>query len=147
MTQNRIKNTTVKNHQENHVKKSIFFAVSLTFILLTQNCTGGSYHASYVPSANTNPTREYATGSTISKGGLFYHKTYVPGPLGFNAEGTSEGRGCNHSILYLFSFGDSSIESAKKSANITKVAYIDYEQLGVVAGYIYHRVCTIVKGS
>lgn len=129
------------------MKKSFFFAVSLTFILLTQNCTGRSYHATFVPSANTNPTREYATESVFLKGGLFYHKTFVPGPLGFNAEGSSEGRGCNHAILHLFSFGDSSIESAKKSANITKVAYIDYEQLGIAAGFIYHRVCTIVKGS
>ncbi|TGL44613.1 adhesin Lsa14 [Leptospira perdikensis] len=129
------------------MKKSIFFAISLTFILLTQNCTGRSLHATFVPSANTNPTREYATESTVSKGGLFFHKTFVPGPLGFNAEGTSEGRGCSHSILHLFSFGDSSIETAKKSANITKVAYLDYEQLGIVAGYVYHRVCIIVKGS
>ncbi|TGM24369.1 adhesin Lsa14 [Leptospira meyeri] len=128
------------------MKKSIFFGISLTFILLTQNCSGTSYHASYVPSANTNPTREYATASTLSKGGLFFHKTYVPGPLGLNSEGTSEGKGCSHSILYLVSFGDSSIETAKKSANITKVAYLDYEQLGIL-GYVYHRVCVIVKGS
>lgn len=129
------------------MKNCIFIGISLTFTLLTQHCSGSSYHASYVPSANTNPTREYATPSILAKGGLFFHKTYVPGPLGLNAEGTSEGRGCNHSVLYLFSFGDSSIETAKKNANITKVAYLDYEQLGIVAGYIYHRVCIIVKGS
>lgn len=129
------------------MKKSIFFSISLTFILFMQNCTGFSYHANFAPSVNTNPTREYATQSVLTKGGFFYHKTYVPGPLGFNAEGTSEGKGCNHSILGLFSFGDSSIEFAKRSANISKVSYIDYEQLGILAGSIYHRVCTIVKGS
>ncbi len=129
------------------MKKSIFFAISLTIILFTQNCTGGSIHSLYFPSANTNPTREYATIGSYYKGGLLFHKSNVPGPLGIGAEATNEGRGCNHAILFLASFGDSSIESAKKSANITKVAYVEYEQLGVLAGFLYHRVCTIVKGS
>ncbi|EMY71250.1 adhesin Lsa14 [Leptospira vanthielii] len=129
------------------MKKSIFFAISLTIILFTQNCTGGSLHALYFPSVNTNPTREYATIGSYYKGGLLFHKSNVPGPIGINADASSEGRGCNHAILYLISFGDSSIESAKKSANITKVAFVDYEQLGILAGFVYHRVCTIVKGS
>ncbi|TGL86231.1 TRL-like family protein [Leptospira congkakensis] len=129
------------------MKKSIFFAISLTIILFTQNCTGGSIHSLYIASANTNPTRDYATPASYYRGGLIFHKSNVPGPIGIGAEASTEGRGCNHSILYLFSFGDSSIETAKKSANITKVAFIDYEQLGVFAGFVYHRVCTIVKGS
>ncbi|EMY63093.1 adhesin Lsa14 [Leptospira terpstrae] len=129
------------------MKKSIFFAISLTIILFTQNCTGGSYLAYIAPNANTNPTREYATQGVFLKGGLLFHKTNVPGPIGSNAEATTEGRGCNHAVLHLFSFGDSSIESAKKSANITKVAFVEYDQMGIIAGFVYHRVCTIVKGS
>ncbi|TGM52242.1 adhesin Lsa14 [Leptospira vanthielii] len=129
------------------MKKSIFFAISLTFILFTQNCTGGSFLTQYSGNANTNPTREYATQAVYFKGGFLFHKTNIPGPIGTNAEATTEGRGCNHAILHLISFGDSSIESAKKSANITKVAYVDYDQLGILAGFVYHRVCTIVKGS
>ncbi|TGL52280.1 TRL-like family protein [Leptospira kemamanensis] len=130
------------------MKKSIFFAISLTLLLLTQNCSGNNmYVYLYSPGANTNPTREYASPYVAAKGGFFFHKTAVPGPLGLNAEGTSEGKGCSHSILYLFAFGDSSIESAKKAGNITKVAYVDYEQLGILAGHVYHRVCTVVKGS
>nr|WP_275067246.1 TRL-like family protein [Leptospira bandrabouensis] len=101
----------------------------------------------YSPNTNTNPTREYATQGVQFKGGAVFHKSNVPGPIGINAEPSLEGRGCNHAILYLFSFGDSSIESAKKSANITKVAFVDFEQLGVLGGFLYHRVCTIVKGS
>lgn len=130
------------------MKKSIFFAISLTLLLLTVNCSGNNLYVFYSsPAANTNPTREYAYPQVAFKGGFFFHKTAVPGPLGLNAEGTSEGKGCNHSILHLISFGDSSIESAKKAGNITKVAYVDYEQLGIFAGYVYHRVCTTVKGS
>lgn len=129
------------------MKKSIFFAISLTFILFTQNCTGGSIHSLYIASANTNPARDYATPASYYRGGALFHKSNVPGPIGSNAEATTEGRGCNHAILYLFSFGDSSIESAKKSANITKVAFVEYEQMGIIAGFVYHRVCTIVKGS
>ncbi|MCW7460263.1 TRL-like family protein [Leptospira bandrabouensis] len=129
------------------MKKSIFFAISLTIILLTQNCTGGSVQSLYFPSTNTNPAREYAGLGSYYKGGLLFHKSNVPGPIGINADASLEGRGCNHAILYLFSFGDSSIESAKKSANITKVAFVDYEELGFLAGFVYHRFCTTVKGS
>ncbi|EOQ97387.1 TRL-like family protein [Leptospira wolbachii serovar Codice str. CDC] len=136
-----------ENNLENYVKKNIFFVILLNLILFTLNCSGGSIHSSYVPSANTNPTREYATPSVLLKGGFIYHKTYVPGPIGLNAEGTSEGRGCSQSVLYLFSSGNSSIEAAKRAGNITKVAYLDYEQVGIFMGIIYHRFCTIVKGS
>ncbi|EOQ90579.1 TRL-like family protein [Leptospira yanagawae serovar Saopaulo str. Sao Paulo = ATCC 700523] len=129
------------------MKKSILFAISLTIILFTQNCTGGSLLTLYAPSTNTNPATDYATPAAYYRGGALFHKATYPGAIGSNAEAVNQGKGCNHAILALFSFGDSSIETAKKSANITKVAFVEYEQLGIFAGFLYHRVCTIVKGS
>ncbi|TGK82248.1 TRL-like family protein [Leptospira noumeaensis] len=129
------------------MKKIIFIVIVFTIILFIQNCSGGSVHSSLVPSANTNPTREYSTPSVFSKGGFFFHKTYVPGPLGINAEAHYEGKSCSHTFLYLVSSGDSSIEAAKRNGNIKKIAYLDYEQIGIAMGVLYHRVCTIIKGS
>ncbi|MCT8333773.1 TRL-like family protein [Leptospira sp. 85282-16] len=129
------------------MKKNIIIVILLNLILFSFNCTGASIHSTYAPNSNTNPTREYATPSIFLKGGFIYHKTYVPGPIGLNAEGTSEGRSCSQSVLHLFSSGNSSIEAAKRAGNITKVAYLDYEQFGIFMGIIYHRFCTIVKGS
>ncbi|MCW7491934.1 TRL-like family protein [Leptospira sp. 2 VSF19] len=129
------------------MKKNIIFVIAINLILLSINCTGASIHSTYVPNANTNPTREYATPSVLLKGGFIYHKTYVPGPIGLNTEGNLEGRSCSQSVLHLFSSGNSTIEAAKRAGNITKVAYLDYEQVGIFMGIIYHRFCTIVKGS
>lgn len=96
---------------------------------------------------NTNPTREYATTAPVWKGGLFYHKNTTPGPIGIGAEPKLEGKSCNVSYLNLFSFGNSRIETAKKNGNIQKIAFVDYENTGILAGFIYHQFCTIVKGS
>ncbi|TGL99845.1 TRL-like family protein [Leptospira jelokensis] len=129
------------------MKKRILFAISLLIILFTQNCTGGSLLTMYAPSTNTNPATDYASAAAYYRGGLLFHMSTYPGAIGSNAEAVNQGRGCNHAILSLFSFGDSSIETAKKSGNLSKVAFVEYEQLGILGGFVYHRVCTVVKGS
>ncbi len=96
---------------------------------------------------NTNPTHEYASAVPANKGGFFFHRNYTPGFIGLNAEGLTETEVCNHSVLYLVSWGDSSIEKAKSEGKITKVAFVDYLQLGVFGGYLYHRFCSLVKGQ
>ncbi|WP_246047384.1 adhesin Lsa14 [Leptospira ognonensis] len=97
--------------------------------------------------ANTNPTHEYASAAPYNKGGFFFHRNYTPGFIGLNAEGTLEAEACNHSVLYLVSWGDSSIEKAKSEGKITKVAFVDYQQFGILSGYLYHRFCSLVKGQ
>lgn len=123
------------------------FTLLVVSCLVYVNCTGASIHSSYAPSVNAHPAREYATATPLSKGGFFFHKAYTPGQLGLGTEAKEEGRGCNHSVIGLISFGDSSIDTAKKAGNISKIAYIDYESVGILTGWVYHRFCTIVKGS
>ncbi|MBK8395099.1 MAG: TRL-like family protein [Leptospiraceae bacterium] len=110
------------------------------------NCTGLNTSLTYGFS-NTNPTSGYANElATRLHGGFFYHNNTIPGQLG-NADLDHKGTSCQHSILYLASWGDSSIEAAKKNNGITKVGAIDYEQKGILAGYLYHSFCTSVYGT
>ncbi|EMM96229.1 TRL-like family protein [Leptospira interrogans serovar Zanoni str. LT2156] len=126
--------------------KSLLFISFMT--IWAVQCTGTNIMYAYGLSPNTNPTKDYGIGSPlISKGGIIVHSGTIPGLIGDNAENTSTGKACSRNILWLVSFGDSSIEAAKAEAKITKVTSVDYEQYGVFYGGIYHSFCTIVTGS
>lgn len=55
------------------------------------------------------------------------------------------GEACAQSILGLVAFGDASIETAKRSAGISKVATVDHRTLNVL--YFFGQYCTIVHGE
>lgn len=136
-----------KNEQSEtrfQLKIHLFF---LTIFLFFIQCTGFNMLYDTSANGNTNPSREYATLAPLFKGGFFYHRNTTPGPIGIGAEPKSEGKACSHSYIGMFSFGNSRIETAKKNGNIQKVAFVDYENTGILAGFIYHQFCTIVKGS
>ncbi|UOG59429.1 adhesin Lsa14 [Leptospira noguchii] len=126
--------------------KSLLFICFMT--IWAVQCTGLNLMYSYGLRPNTNPTKDYGVGAPLYfKGGIFVHDGVIPGPLGDNTEKTSIGKACSKNILWLVSFGDSSIEAAKADGKITKIASIEYEQLGVLYGAIYHKFCTVVTGS
>lgn len=58
------------------------------------------------------------------------------------------GIACTTNALFLFTFGDSSIETAMRMGDITKVAFVDtsYEHLYFYYPF-YQKGCTIVKGD
>lgn len=121
----------------------------LLFILLAMSlvsCTGYNFAVEYNSGPNTNPARDYAVAEKmVGKGGGIYHINTVDGQLG-NAVGTTSGKACSHSALYLVAWGDSSFETAKKNAGITKIATAEYEQMGIL-GFVYHRFCTVITGQ
>ncbi|WP_061249930.1 adhesin Lsa14 [Leptospira alstonii] len=126
--------------------KSLLFICFMT--IWAVQCTGTNIMYAYGLKPNTNPSKDYGVGAPIIyKGGYFVHDGVIPGQIGDNAENTSIGKACSKSILWLVSFGNSSIEAAKADGKITKVASIEYEQLGVLSGVIYHKFCTVVTGS
>ncbi|WP_025178473.1 adhesin Lsa14 [Leptospira kirschneri] len=126
--------------------KSLLFISFMT--IWAVQCTGVNAMYVYGLRPNTNPTKDYGfMYPIISKGGMIVHDGVIPGQLGDNTEKTSIGKACSKNILWLVSFGDSSIEAAKADGKITKVASIEYEQLGVLYGAIYHKFCTVVTGS
>ncbi|UOG29343.1 adhesin Lsa14 [Leptospira noguchii] len=126
--------------------KSLLFICFMT--IWAVQCTGFNYMYIGGLTPNTNPTKDYGVGAPLYyKGGMIVHDGVIPGPLGDNTEKTSIGKACSKNILWLVSFGDSSIEAAKADGKITKIASIEYEQLGVLSGIIYHKFCTVVTGS
>jgi hypothetical protein len=63
-----------------------------------------------------------------------------------NAEGASKiGTSCAMNILSLVSTGDMSIETAKKSASIRKVASVDYTANSILG--VYNKTCVVVRGE
>lgn len=54
------------------------------------------------------------------------------------------GRACGYGVL-LFSFGDTSLETARKDGEITRIALVEYETYNTLG--IYAKLCTIVKGE
>lgn len=120
------------------------------FALSAASCTGTNLGNQIGATANTHPARDYASAAPLRgpaewRGGLIFHRNSVPGQIG-NAVASKTGRSCSHAALYLAAWGDSSIETAKKKAGITKVASVEHEVMGIGA-VLYHRHCTVVQGS
>lgn len=96
---------------------------------------------------NTNPAKEYATGYGFYKGGVWFHRNSTAGQVAnATANVRSDGFACAMSLLGLIAVGDSSISAAMKSANITKVATVEYKTTAFLS-YVYHEQCTIVTGE
>ncbi len=55
-----------------------------------------------------------------------------------------EGQACAQSVLGIITWGDASIEAAKKDGSIKKVASVDHESFAVL---VYGKYCTVVKGE
>jgi hypothetical protein len=55
------------------------------------------------------------------------------------------GQACVHNVLGLVATGDSSIDSAKKNGNITKVTHVDRNFMSVLG--FYAEGCTVVYGN
>jgi len=62
-----------------------------------------------------------------------------------NVKVTKRGKACTKNILTLFSFGDSSIEEAKRNGNIKNVASIDNEFFNILG--FYQKACVVVRGN
>lgn len=128
--------------------KRLFMQLLLFFaILFISNCTAANYWNLYNPTSNTNPTPEYNNPNyLLMKGGYFFHLNKIPGGIGSNVESKFSGKTCSHSILYLVSFGDSSLEAAMKEGKLQTIASVSYEQFAIFS-FMYHRFCTTVTGE
>lgn len=74
---------------------------------------------------------------------------YVKGPITAtsNVGVTKSGKSCAYNLFSLFAWGNNSITAAKANGGITKVAQVDYDQIGVIGGILFNRTCTIAKGE
>jgi hypothetical protein len=77
-------------------------------------------------------------------GGIYNETKY-----GFNATdeavASKEGKACATSILGWVATGDASIQAAKTSGGISKVASVDHSAKNILG--IYGEWCTIVRGN
>jgi len=124
------------------MKKWLFVLICLGSVV---NCTGINYFNT-LGHTNTNPAGEYANIVTVlAKGGGIYHRALVYGQTG-NAKALQVGEACSTSFLGLLAIGDSSINTARKKANLQKIAFVEYEVLGVL-GVFVHKFCVKVHGE
>ncbi len=61
-----------------------------------------------------------------------------------DVKAAKEGTACAQSVLGIVTWGDASIEAAKKEGGIKKVASVDHESFAVL---VYGKYCTIIKGE
>ena len=61
------------------------------------------------------------------------------------AKAKRTGRACSYSILGLIAIGDSSIDTAKKTGKVKRVASVDREIFSVLS--LFNQNCTIVTGN
>jgi hypothetical protein len=59
--------------------------------------------------------------------------------------GTKEGQAAAYCVLFLFAWGDASIEQAAKSGGITQIKHTDYRLFNVLG--IFQQYTTIVRGD
>jgi len=83
-------------------------------------------------------------GGPVSNG-LLMTNLRGPGHATVNTETPKMGTGCSSNVLGLIATGDSSIDAAKRSANITEVASVDYDSFSLLS--VYARFCVIVRGK
>ncbi len=129
------------------IKFRLILLLQTSFLFFIWNCTGLNVGAKMGAGAVTNPSPDYANPVYLGdKRGILYHNNTTAGQISDTAESKVTGESCSKSILWLIAWGDSSIETSKKAAGITKVASVEYEQTGIL-GFLYHSVCTRVTGS
>jgi len=58
---------------------------------------------------------------------------------------TKHGQACSENILGLVTYGDSSIEQAKKDGKIKNVAVMNRDYFGILS--VYSKSCLLVKGN
>lgn len=59
--------------------------------------------------------------------------------------GPKRGEACASGVLAVASWGDMSLEAAKKAGGITSVDTMDYKTMDIL-GVVYQRHCTIITG-
>lgn len=83
--------------------------------------------------------------STGPQGGVLFHDIKYGKYANENTETSKKGEACMSSVLGLFSFGDASIEAAKRDSGISKVSSVDASSLSIL--YFYNKYCTVIRGN
>ena len=127
------------------IKKNI-----LIFFIFFVNCTGVNIGYLVRYNGTAHPLPEYTSpfGTGYDRGGIILYRDSLPGQVnGMNTLATKKSQSCSKSYLYLYSTGDSSIQSAASKENINKIAQVNYTITAYLGGFLYHEFCTILSGE
>lgn len=73
-----------------------------------------------------------------------------PSPANAGKEPTQVGIACAHKVLWVFTFGDSHIRTAKKNGGVKEIATVEYIRRTLIVDSFpfnfYKRQCTEVSG-
>jgi hypothetical protein len=126
---------------------SLVLSIFMSFISCTSLNLGVGFFG-FVP--NTDPVFISNAGVGSDYGsltGVIYRGDQKTGQIIAGVKPLKEGVACSNSILYLVSFGDSSIEAAAKEAGITKVALMDHRTRALLGGFVWHQYCLVLYGE
>ena len=86
------------------------------------------------------------TGCAYSPTGPGVIYMNVKGPMDSYSStvATKHGKACQRIFLALFAWGDASVETAKRNANISEVTTIDHQSFNLIG---FGSFCTIVSGT
>jgi hypothetical protein len=76
---------------------------------------------------------------------LLYNKSKFPLTVTTNKIGLKVGKSCVHNILGLISFGDASIDEARRKGRVLNITSVDIKTDSYLG--IYGQYCTVVRGS
>ena len=105
-------------------KKMLFFIVYFLLFTMQINCAIGPVNGILV--THTKFAGEFNTRNDIIA--------------------TKSAEKCSHTVMRLFSWGDSTAGATAKSASISRIATIDHGTTSVL-GFFYQNYCTIVTGD
>lgn len=111
------------------------------------NCSGLNLRTYPIPIApDTNPVPNYSGLSVVRYGGFLWHQMETPVGLTPGVKLSKRGESCSHSILFLFAWGDSSIEMAKINGSVVQIGLMEYINSAILGG-IYHKHCLVLLGQ
>lgn len=85
------------------------------------------------------------TQSGVSAGLITSWNDTIPGSINNSVEIRKEGKSCTVNVFGLYAGGDSSIEAAKRSGDITKIAFVDTTYFNLLS--LFQIGCTVVRGE
>lgn len=106
-----------------------------TSLLATSMIAGCGVSAGYMP-----PPGGIYTGAKGINPNTQVEVNETPRP------GPKTGQACTTGVLAVASWGDMSLEAAKKNGGITRVDTLDYKAFDIL-GVVYQKHCTIVTGE
>ncbi|TGK13194.1 TRL-like family protein [Leptospira fletcheri] len=100
------------------------------------------------PRIETHPIRGGSNPlQSLTRGGILFFETSSWTGDRSQADPILFGESCAYSLFGVFASGDASIDSSVRKGGISEVAFVEYDQIAVLGGFVYQSFCTIAWGK